>query len=213
MAKRLTKLRVDEVSAVDKAANGKRFLILKRHAPEVERVEKVIKHEDGKWRIYSHEGKQLGEYDTEEAAVKRLRQIEWFKNRKVKKAEAAKEVAKGDQTHGGIDVKIEEVQKAIEAAIEAGIGPVVKRLEDLEAQVSEVIETGATEPVEKSEDEGASTLTVEAITKGVQEVISEALAPIEERLSKVEQAAGQRQSGEPETVEKAEGGSFWTGLL
>jgi len=30
MAKRLTKLRIDEVSAVDKGANNKRFLILKR---------------------------------------------------------------------------------------------------------------------------------------------------------------------------------------
>ncbi|MBN1629684.1 MAG: hypothetical protein JW990_07970 [Thermoleophilia bacterium] len=30
MAKRLTRLQVDEVSVVDKAANGKRFLILKR---------------------------------------------------------------------------------------------------------------------------------------------------------------------------------------
>jgi hypothetical protein len=34
MAKRLTKLKIDEVSSVDKGANNKRFLLLKRHTEE-----------------------------------------------------------------------------------------------------------------------------------------------------------------------------------
>jgi len=43
-------------------------------------VTETIRHEGGKWVIYSKDGsKKLGEYDTEEAAKKRLRQIEFFK--------------------------------------------------------------------------------------------------------------------------------------
>jgi len=34
-----------------------------------------------KWHVLSHKGKSLGSYDTKEEAVKRLRQIEFFKNK------------------------------------------------------------------------------------------------------------------------------------
>jgi hypothetical protein len=46
-------------------------------------LEKHIKHEDGKWNIYSHDfSKKLGSEDSKEAAVKRLGQIEYFKTHK-----------------------------------------------------------------------------------------------------------------------------------
>jgi transcription termination factor NusB len=45
-----------------------------------------IKKRDGKWVILSEKGKVLGTYDTKESAVKRLKQIEWFKAHKKKKA-------------------------------------------------------------------------------------------------------------------------------
>jgi len=42
-----------------------------------------IRHEDGKWVIYSHDyKKKLGTYDTKESATKRLREIEYFKSHK-----------------------------------------------------------------------------------------------------------------------------------
>ncbi|MGI0060750.1 MAG: hypothetical protein ACREBJ_13380, partial [Nitrosotalea sp.] len=41
-----------------------------------------IRHEDGKWVVYSHDfKKKLGTYDTETAAKKRLREIEYFKHK------------------------------------------------------------------------------------------------------------------------------------
>src|ERR1700681_4406351 len=46
----------------------------------------IKKLPNGKWTIMSLKGKQLGEYKTKQEAVKRLRQIEFFKNHKKKKA-------------------------------------------------------------------------------------------------------------------------------
>ena len=43
-------------------------------------LQKVIKHEDSKWVIYSKAGKKLASYDTEAEAKKRLAQIEYFKH-------------------------------------------------------------------------------------------------------------------------------------
>src|SRR5580704_15576832 len=40
----------------------------------------VKKMPNGKWQILSQKGKSLGTYDTKEEAVKRLRQIEYFKH-------------------------------------------------------------------------------------------------------------------------------------
>ena len=48
---------------------------------ESQPVNETIRHEGSKWNIYSKDGsKRLGSYDTEEAAKKRLRQIEYFKH-------------------------------------------------------------------------------------------------------------------------------------
>jgi hypothetical protein len=45
----------------------------------------IRKTPSGKWRILSEKGKTLGEYDTKEKAVSRLRQIEYFKHHPKKK--------------------------------------------------------------------------------------------------------------------------------
>ncbi len=60
---------------------------IKQH---IERIKKAslnvtahIKHEDGKWVVYSHDySKKLGTYPTKEKALKRLRQIEFWKSKK-----------------------------------------------------------------------------------------------------------------------------------
>lgn len=42
----------------------------------------IIRKEGDKWVIYSKDGsKKLGEYDSEEAAKKRIQQIEYFKHK------------------------------------------------------------------------------------------------------------------------------------
>ena len=41
-----------------------------------------IRHEDGKWNVYSKKGKRLGSYPSKAKAQKRLRQIEFFKHNK-----------------------------------------------------------------------------------------------------------------------------------
>jgi transcription termination factor NusB len=42
----------------------------------------VRKNPNGKWEVVSKKGKPLGEFDTKTKAVKRLRQIEFFKHKK-----------------------------------------------------------------------------------------------------------------------------------
>jgi hypothetical protein len=44
-----------------------------------------IRKNKGKWTVYSESGKPMGTYDTREKAVKRLRQIEYFKHKKGQK--------------------------------------------------------------------------------------------------------------------------------
>jgi nicotinic acid mononucleotide adenylyltransferase len=64
-----------------------------------ESLEETIKHEDGKYVIYSKDGsKKLGEYDTETEAKKRLGQIEYFKH--------AKEETQIDERSPWGDVKV-----------------------------------------------------------------------------------------------------------
>lgn len=47
---------------------------------ETTQRELIIRQEDGKWVLYSHEGKKLGEFDTKEEAEKREREINYFKH-------------------------------------------------------------------------------------------------------------------------------------
>lgn len=45
----------------------------------------IRKMPGGRYRVVSKKGKNLGEYDTREEAVKRLRQVEFFKHKKATK--------------------------------------------------------------------------------------------------------------------------------
>ena len=47
---------------------------------EVEQVDEVVRKEGEKYVVRSHKGKNLGKYDTQAAAKKRLRQVEYFKS-------------------------------------------------------------------------------------------------------------------------------------
>ena len=44
-------------------------------------LKRYVKEVDGKWHVMSEEGKSLGEYDSKEAAEKRLGEIEYFKHK------------------------------------------------------------------------------------------------------------------------------------
>jgi hypothetical protein len=46
----------------------------------------IRKTPSGKWKVLSEKGKTLGEYKTKDEAVKRLRQIEYFKHHPKKKS-------------------------------------------------------------------------------------------------------------------------------
>lgn len=54
----------------DKCKNGRKCRM---------NLSETISSEDGDWVIRSKKGKRLGSYGTKEKALKRLRQIEWFK--------------------------------------------------------------------------------------------------------------------------------------
>ena len=47
---------------------------------EVEQVDEVVRKEGEKYVVRSHKGRNLGKYDTQAAAKKRLRQVEYFKS-------------------------------------------------------------------------------------------------------------------------------------
>jgi hypothetical protein len=53
---------------------------------EIMKIAFIRKMPNGKWKIFSEKGKSLGEYLTKERAVKRLREIEYFKYKKKKRA-------------------------------------------------------------------------------------------------------------------------------
>ncbi|MBN1321239.1 MAG: hypothetical protein JXA87_10415, partial [Thermoleophilia bacterium] len=142
MANKLTQLRADEVSAVDKAANRKKFLILKR---ATESVEKVIKHEGDKWVIYSQDGtKALGTYDTKKEASDRLAEIERFKKEKVAKtilggwllSALRKAAGNSGPTTEVEDMTAEEIKKAIADGAAEALTPINERIEKLEAAVA-----------------------------------------------------------------------------
>jgi hypothetical protein len=56
-------------------------------------MERVIKHEDGKWCVYSESGKKLGEHDTKAEAVDQLQAIEISKHKDEEGATQPKERA------------------------------------------------------------------------------------------------------------------------
>jgi hypothetical protein len=66
-------------------ATGKKVIINAVHSIRLteELVEKIVKRDDGKYEVMSKDGdKSFGVYGSEEKALKRLRQIEFFKHTK-----------------------------------------------------------------------------------------------------------------------------------
>lgn len=55
----------------------------------------IVQLEDGKWQVQSEKGRNMGMYDTEEKAKKRLQQIEYFKHKD--KKESRVDVQLGDE--------------------------------------------------------------------------------------------------------------------
>ncbi len=180
MAKRLTKLRVDEVSVVDKAANGKRFLILKRADPEAA---------------------PLPAEDPGDGGVGA-----WVKGA-IQKAAGIP-----GPEDGGQEMTAEDITKAVQEAAEAALAPLMERVDELEAAFAVGVELESdvtaepetdsepapeTDEPETLEPEG---LTAEAVAKVVSEAVAAQIEPLASRLEVVENVAGVRKSGTPESA-------------
>jgi hypothetical protein len=187
MAKRLTKLQVDEVSVVDKGANNKRFLILKQANPD----------------RGSKESESTRKAD-QPPLLGRARQ-------------APRKVAgTSGRNDGGTDMTPEDVKKAVAEAAGPILGPLYERLEELEAIVTKA-QTEDAEPaaVETANDGTTEGLGPDAVRKMVADTVAEVVGPIVSRLEVVEAASGRRQSGLEEqgahVVRKADGSFSWEG--
>ena len=217
-AHQLTALKVDEVSVVDKAANGKKFLILKTAGPD-DPVEKCVAHEGGKWVVYSKDKTQkLGEYDTKKEAENRVGEVHAFESVGKSswfgwlKEAIAKAAGNSGPTTEVEEMTAEEIKKAIAEGAAEALAPMDERIKKLEAGAATPAATPVTEgPVAKTE--GDATLTPEQITKMVTDGVAEAMKPVTERIEKLEGVQGDRQSALDEKgahkVEKSAG--FWEG--
>ncbi len=213
---------VDEISVVDKGANGKKFLILKTAAP----VEKTIKHEGEKWVLYSKDGtKKLGSYDTEKEATDRLAEIEGFKEEKVAKSTLVgwliqtlrKTAGNSGPTTEVEDMTADEIKKAIAEGAAEALAPFDERIKALEAREPAPATEGEPAPAPVAKKEGEDTApaapSAEDIQKMVSAGVAEALKPLDERIQKLEDVQGERQSGADDEgahkVQKKAG--FWEG--
>ena len=164
MAKRLTRLQVDEVSVVDKAANGKRFLILKR----------------------------------------------------AREALSKKAAGRSGPTTEVDEMTAEEIKKAITDGAADALAPILERIERLERALT-AKDDEAPDPVEKADDQAddqPTGPTAEEIGKMVTDGVTAAVKPLADRIDKIESAQGTRQSGLDEggahQVTKS-AGSIWEG--
>jgi len=164
MAKRLTRLQVDEVSVVDKAANGKRFLILKR----------------------------------------------------AREALSKKAAGRSGPTTEVDEMTAEEIKKAITDGAADALAPILERIERLERALT-AKDDEAPDPVTKADDQAEDQPTgptAEEIGKMVTDGVTAALKPLADRIDKLESIEGVRQSGQDEAgahqVAKNAGG-FWEG--
>ncbi len=191
---RLTCLRVDEVSTVDKAANGKKFLILKRADPEPTPRETVAK-----------------------ASI-----LGWV-------AAALKKAAGNSGPTTEVDeMTAEEIKKAIADGAAEALAPMDERIKKLEASLAApaAAAEGGEGGTQVTKAEGSqvadgttttlteATLSAEQITKMVTDGVAAAIKPLADRIEKIEDASGERQSVLDEhgahKVEKSAGG-FWEG--
>lgn len=179
---------VAELSVVDKAANGKRFLILKRAGG------------------YPHDQQDPSTPDGAKPSL-------------VSRVLHAIGKAAGDSgpTTEVEDMTAEEITKAIADGAAEALAPMNERITKLEESLAaEPAEGNAPdpEPVAKQDDPTTPAIpSPEDIQKMVTTGVAEALKPLEERITKMEEARGERQSDLDEgahPVKKAAGG-FWEG--
>jgi hypothetical protein len=121
MAKRLSRLEVDEVSTVDKAANNKRFLILKRAEPAASE---------------QHGGQDMKPDEIKQAVMEAAEEVLAPVFKRLEMLEAAV-VADEPEVETPVVKSVEEpaqddITKAITGAVAAALAPVVKRIDDLE---------------------------------------------------------------------------------
>lgn len=77
-----------------------------------------IRHEDGKWIVYNHDyTKKLGTYGSKEEAVKRLRQIEYFKHQG-SLALSKKEITAGEVIDQALDTQVQSLRDRMSAVNE-----------------------------------------------------------------------------------------------
>ncbi|MCL5942744.1 MAG: hypothetical protein M1325_04380 [Actinobacteria bacterium] len=209
---RLTKLRVDEVSVVDQAANGKRFLVLKRaggptridggeeytaadyaYTPQPDKPStwklRLAEYVDGEKRMTAA---QVGR------AVAAL-SAGGYRGRRVdipaEDLRAVKEKLRGAWKKTHPDAEAQDMPEHIRKAEQTGIGDWLR----------DAIRKAAGIP---GQTDGGAEMTAEEIKKAVQEAAEAALAPIVARIDKVEAALapgdGAGVAGEGEPVEKTE---------
>jgi len=164
MAKRLTRLQVDEVSVVDKAANGRKFLILKR----------------------------------------------------AREALSKKAAGRSGPTTEVDEMTAEEIKKAIADGAAQALAPIHERIEKLESALT-AKDDEAPDPVTKADDQAEDQPTgptAEEIGKMVTDGVTAAVKPLADRIEKLESIEGVRQSGLDEggahQVTKS-AGSIWEG--
>jgi hypothetical protein len=155
MAKRLTMLRVDEVSVVDKAANGKRFLILKRAAPEavlaedsddggvrgwvkdaIKKAAGIPGPTDGGAEMTAEDIKKAVQEAAEAALAPIMARVDKLEIALGEEDPDGQEpVVKGDEPKPELlasELTEEAVTKLVTDAVAASIDPIVKRLETVE---------------------------------------------------------------------------------
>jgi len=181
---------IQEVSGVTKGANGKKFFILKS-TPDAD-------PNDMPGSITKADGPPL---------------FGWVRDALRKVAGAS------GPTDGGTEMTPEDVKKAVTESLAEGLAPFeerIKKLEDSATEPAPAAEEGAA--VAKTDDEAAAAEpTADEVTKTtIAEGIKEGLKPLEERIGKLESAAGQRQSGLEEggahpVAKNADGEFSWAG--
>ena len=180
---RLTMLDVDEVSAVDKAANGKRFLILKSAHAEPTHADPPEAKPTGLAWVRDALRKAVG-------VAGPNTEVDEMTTEEIHKA-VSDALAEGLKP---ITDRLDSVEKALaEEPAPAEGEPVVKTESDTPVE---------TEPV-----------TMDAIAKMVGDAVSAAVAPLEGRVATIETAAGQRQSGTPAAAGQEVKKSMWAGVL
>lgn len=106
-------------------------------ALEFSELSKVLRHEGGKWVLYSHDGsKHLGTFDTKEEALDRERQIAYFKH--VAKSDLEVEFVKDNPCHvpsGPKGGQFCELRGGVAGAADIEFKPSAKMLRAIQARV------------------------------------------------------------------------------